>query len=226
MRPRRSRPHRLAYRAAIRWADEHTTATARAWSIEGAASFGAGLAMTLAAADEFIIEFDHPTTPASKDGAKSDALDAIRAAREILGRSTWSTPRSRGTREGLRALIVARDGARTARTATINTVKSLVLTAPIDLREQLRGLTLTALLHRCTRLRPDTATDPELAAKLALRSTATRALQLTDEANALETAMRPPVVDLAPRLLNEPGIGTLLAAQIIVSWSHPRWSWS
>ena len=31
----------------------------------------------------------------------------------------------------------------------------------------------------------------------------------------------PLVTDMAPRLLDEPGIGTLLAAQIIVSWSHP-----
>lgn len=210
------------YRAAIRWADEHTTATTRAWSIEGSCSFGAGLAMTLDRAKEFVIEFDHPTTRPSKDGAKSDALDAVRAGREVLGRTSWSTPRSRGAREGLRALIVARDGARTARTAAINALKALVLTAPVDLREELRTLTLTALLRRCMRMRPDTTNDAELAAtKLALRSTATRVVQLGDEADALEAAMRPLVLDLAPRLLDEPGIGTLLAAQIIVSWSHP-----
>lgn len=139
-----------------------------------------------------------------------------------MARTTWSTPWSRGTREGLRALIVARDGAKTVRTAAINALKTLVLTAPVDLRDQLRALTLTALVRRCAAQRPETTADPELAAtKLPLRSTANRVLQLTAETRMLQAAMRPLVAELAPRLLDEPGIGTLLAAQIMVSWSHP-----
>lgn len=210
------------YRAAVRWADRHSTADRRAWSIEGAGSYGAGLATTLAQAGELVVEFDHPTTPAAKDGAKSDALDAVRAAREVLSRRSWATPRARGAREGLRALIVARDSAKTARTAAINVLRALILTAPPALREELRALTITALVNHCRRLRPDTTTDVELAAtKLALRSAATRVAQLTDETRTLETAMRRLVDELCPALLDEPGVGTLLAAQLIVSWSHP-----
>jgi transposase len=176
----------------------------------------------LAEEGEFVIEFDHPTTRASKDGAKSDSLDAVRAARESLGRSTWATPRSRGAREGLRALIAARDSAKLARVAASNVLKALLVTAPVDLREELRGLPLGQLLARCHRLRPDTATSAELTAtKLALRSTAHRITQLTNECDELDAAMLDLVKQLAPRLLVEPGIGTLLAAQIIVSWSHP-----
>ena len=78
------------------------------------------------------------------------------------------------------------------------------------------------LVGRCQRLRPDTATDPEHAAtKLSLRSTATRVRQLTDECRELELAMTPLVRSMAPDLLDEPGIGVLMAAQILVSWSHP-----
>jgi len=95
---------------------------------------GAGLAASLAARDEFVIEFDHPSTRATKDGAKSDALDAVRAARETLGRKTWATPRARGAREGLRTLIAARDTAKGARVVAINLLKALVVTAPVDLR--------------------------------------------------------------------------------------------
>ena len=101
------------YGQAMRWAKDHTTDGRRAWSIESTGSYGAGLASALATRGEFVIEFDHPATRPSKDGAKSDSLDAVRAAREILGRKTWATPRSRGAREGLRTLITARDSAKT-----------------------------------------------------------------------------------------------------------------
>lgn len=210
------------YRAAQRWAGDYSSPSRRAWAIESSGSFGAGLATALAEAGEFVIEFDHPTKRATKDGAKSDTLDAVRAARESLGRSSWSTPRSRGAREGLRTLIVARDSAKLARVAAINILKALVVTAPEELRAELRGRPLGQLLTRCRRLRPDTATDPELAAtKLSLRSTATRITELTRECEELEAAMLPLVKAMSPRLLEEPGIGTLLAAQILISWSHP-----
>jgi len=157
-----------------------------------------------------------------QDGAKSDPLDAARAAREVLSRRTWSTPRARGTREGLRTLIIARDGAKIARTAAINALRALIVTAPVGLREELRTLTFTALITRCRRLRADGTGDAELAAlKMSLRSVATRIDQLTTETKELETAMRRLVNELSPQLLDQPGVGTLLAAQIIVSWSHP-----
>lgn len=118
------------YRDAVRWVDTLTAADRRAWSVEGAGSYGAGLTSSLAATGEFVIEFDHPAARPSKDGAKSDTLDAFRAAREALGRTSWSTPRSRGAREGLRALIAARDSAKIARTQAINVLRALILTAP------------------------------------------------------------------------------------------------
>lgn len=210
------------YGQALRWAREFTVEGRRAWSIESTGSYGSGLAATLSARGEFVIEFDHPSSRPSKDGAKTDSLDAVRAAREILGRKTWATPRSRGAREGLRTLITARDSAKLARVAAINVLKALVVTAPVDLREDLRGRPLMDLVSRCQRLRPDTATDPEYAAtKLSLRSTANRVRQLTDECRELEQAMNPLVRAMAPALLDEPGIGVLIAAQILVSWSHP-----
>ncbi len=194
------------YGEAMRWVKEKTTDGRRPWAIESSGSYGAGLTATLVAKDEFVIEFDHPSTRPSKDGAKSDALDAVRAARESLGRKTWATPRSRGAREGLRALITARDSAKLARVAAINVLKALVVTAPVDLRQDLRGLPLGQLVTRCQLLRPDSTTDPEYAAtKLSLRSTANRVRQLTDESRELEAAMVPLVRSMAPALLDEPG---------------------
>lgn len=101
-------------------------------------------------------------------------------------------------------------------------LKAFVVTAPVELREELRGLTRGQLVDRCMRVRPDTAVDPEHAAtKLSLRSTASRVKQLTIECRELEDAMVPIVREMCPALLTEPGVGTLVAAQILISWSHP-----
>lgn len=209
------------YRESIQWADRHIGTRTRVWSIEGAGSYGAGLLSALTDAAQMVIEFDHPLTPAAKDGAKSDSLDAVRAAREVLGRQSWSTPRARGAREGLRALIAARDSAKVSRTSAINVLRALILTAPADLREELRQLTFTRLLERCRHLRPDSTADPEISAtKRAIRSTAHRVTDLSSEMDELEAAMHALVLRLSPALLQEPGIGTLLAAQILISWSH------
>jgi transposase len=210
------------YANAIRWADKMTDRGRRAWSVEGAGSYGAGLARTLAAEAEWVIEFDQPATRATKDGAKSDGLDAVRAAREVLGRRHWATPRATGAREGLRAMLVARAGAQVARTAAINELKANVLTTPPALREELRDFTVLKLTDRCSRLRPNHDGDLELfGTKTAMRALARRIQQLSNEAAELEAAMRRLVEDMAPQLLDEVGVGVILAAQVIVSWSHP-----
>lgn len=209
------------YMKAIRWADDYSSAERRVWSIEGAGSYGAGLCLALVAEAEWAIEFDRPSTRSAKDGAKSDSLDAVRAAREVLGRKRWSTPRARGAREGLRALLVARSGAQLARTAAINELKSLILTAPLALRDELRALTVNKLVERCSKMRPDVTSDPELfGVKFAMRALAQRIRHLSAQAAELEDAMKPLVEVTGAPLLDEVGVGVILAAQIIVSWSH------
>ena len=45
---------------------------------------------------EWVIEVDRPRRPARRNGAKSDELDALRAAREVLGRTHLAQPRQPG----------------------------------------------------------------------------------------------------------------------------------
>lgn len=210
------------YRDAIEWADGlGTEADSRVWVVEGSGSYGSGLTQVLSLETEWVIEFDHPQTRATPDGAKTDRLDAFRAAREALGREKWAQPRARGTREGLRALLVARNGAQKSRTKAINEFKALILTAPVELREDLKGLTRASLLKRCSRFRPDPSGDIELfATKTSMRALARRIIALTDEAADLEAVIKELVNDFAPALPKEVGIAALTAAQIIVSWSH------
>lgn len=71
------------------------------------------------------------------------------------------------------------------------------------------------LVDRCSRLRPDPTGDLEtFGTKTALRALAQRIAALTAEAAHLEEAMKPLVAATGPQLLNEPGIGLILAAQV------------
>ena len=73
----------------------------RAWAIEGSGGYGAGLATHLAERSELVIELDRPTRPTRKAGAKSDPIDAVRAARDALGRTHLAQPRSGAQRAAL-----------------------------------------------------------------------------------------------------------------------------
>lgn len=210
------RDHRVGYERLVKWADEHTQATGRIWSVEGTGSYGAGVTAYLVVRGEQVTEFNNPTPTA--DGAKTDTLDARRAARQTLGRRWPSTPRARGDREALRVLETTRKGAITARTSAINELKALLVTAPVDLR----ALTTASLVAKCRRFRLGTAPISELTAtKQAMRSAARRIHALTTEADQLQTTIAELVAAVAPQLLQQPGIGPITAAQIYIAWSHP-----
>ena len=75
----------------------------RVWAIEGAGGYGAGLTRFLQAHAERVVELDRPKRTARRHGAKSDPLDAIRVAREALGRDHLAQPRTAGlNRPGFR----------------------------------------------------------------------------------------------------------------------------
>jgi hypothetical protein len=69
-----------------------------------------------------------------------------------------------------------------ARTAAINQLKGLLVTAPASLREALDGRSTPALVAACARLRPDETApaDPLDATKAALRAVACRIHQLEE----------------------------------------------
>ena len=88
----------------------------RAWAIEGPGGHGAGLSRHLLETSEIVIELDRPKRAARRNGAKSDPLDAIRAAREAMARPRLGTPRSGGERQALSVLLAARRSAINAST--------------------------------------------------------------------------------------------------------------
>lgn len=167
------------------------------------------------------VEIDRPARPARRNGAKSDELDAARAAREALSREHLAQPRRRGDREAIRVLLTTRHGAVVSRTRAVCHLRALLVSAPEQLRNRFRHLRTDEQLTRCARLRTSPAQSAEHRCTImALRSTARRALGLQAEADDLETEIERLVVQVAPGLLAEPGVGAISAAQILCSWSH------
>jgi transposase len=210
----------VGYRRALEVAAEHAQGR-RAFAVEGSGSFGAGPTRFLTAQDERVFEVGRLRRE-RRSGGKSDALDAIRAARAVLAQIQPAQPRAGGQREALRALMAARDGAVNARRAGLCQLRDLIVTAPEPLRSELRPLTRSRLLRRLGTVRPSRHRDVELRGTLrALRSLARRIEQLTVEECELATEIEALTRELAPQLLRQPGIGPLAAARLLLSWSHP-----
>jgi transposase len=207
------------YEEALRLAERHAQGR-RAFAIEGTASFGAGLTRFLAGRGEQVFEVGRLRRE-RRSGGKTDALDAVRAARSVLGQKRPAMPRSNGEREALRALMAAREGAVIARTAALCQLRGLLVTTPEPLRSELRPLTRARLLARLSATRPDRRHDPELrGTQLALKALARRIQALTAEERNLAREIEQLTHNLAPQLLDQPGIGPLLAAQVVLAWSH------
>ncbi|HEY3461976.1 MAG TPA: IS110 family transposase [Gaiellaceae bacterium] len=207
------------YRELLRVAELHAPGR-RAWAIEGTGSYGAGLARFLREHGEAVLEISRTLRAERRLAGKDDSLDAVRTARAALASETLALPRAGGRREALRLLLVARRSAVDVRREALTQLRAVIVTAPEPLREQPCRLTLGKLLDRCTRLRRTTARADELAVRLVLRSLARRVQAATNEADELEHEILTHVRELAPALLDEPGVGPIVAAQLIVALSH------
>jgi transposase len=116
--------------------------------------------------------------------------------------------------------MTTRAGAVSARTSAVNHLKSLIVSAPEELRAELRGRTSDAQIAHCAKLRDRPAHDLEHRTT-AMRCTAHRIQVLTAEADQLEQEITHHVAHTQPRLMDLPGVGPISAAQILISWSHP-----
>ncbi len=181
------------YAQTLKLVDEHAP-DRRAFAIEGTGSFGAGLTRFLTGRGERVLEVSRLRRE-RRSGGKTDALDAVRAARSVLTEQRPSIPRAGGERQALQALVAAREGAVNAKRAGLCQLRDLLITTPEPLRSELRPLTRARLLQRLAATRPHGRGDAELRGSLlALRSIARRVLQLTAEerelAREIETLTR------------------------------------
>jgi len=191
----------------------------KAVGVEGTGSYGAALVRVLRAHALQVVEVDRPDRKARRRRGKSDPIDAYAAAEAVASGRASGTPKTRDGRvESIRLLRVTRNGAVKARTQAINQLRDMLVTAPAQLREQLRHLSTAALVDRCAHLRPaaDLA-DPAAAVKAAMRRLARRHQALSTEIRELDHELRTLVCDVAPRLVELPGVGIEIAGQMLVT---------
>jgi transposase len=214
------RSNARGYAEAMRFAGDHAPG-GRIWAVEGAGHYGAGFARYLSNRGETVHEAGRTARGERRLQGKDDLLDAIRVARSALASTARALPRSGERQEALRLLLLARRSAVDVRRVAIVQLRSVIVTAPESLRDELRRLPLGELLRRCSRFRRSSSRTPdELAIILVLRSLARRIEAATEEARELEREILGHVRALVPELLNEAGVGPIVAAQLIVTWSH------
>lgn len=208
------------YRQMLVFAQEHAPAP-RVWAIESTGSYGSGLTAYLQERGERVVEIDRPRRPLRRNGAKSDQIDALRAAREALAREHLAVPRRRGEREAIRLALRARENAVRSRTVAICHLRSVLVSAPEPLRSSLRRAKGEELFARCSRLRvaPSHSLERAMTARV-LRLTARRILALGAEAAELEAELVELVKTVCPALLEVKGVGAISAAELINAFSH------
>ena len=104
------------------------------------------------------------------------------------------------------------------RTAAINEPKALIISAPVDLRDQLRGLTTAAQVAKCAAFRlPAAPLDKLGATKQAMRSLTRRIKTPTAETAYLQTSIRGLAEAVAHHLVDQPSVAPPTTAQVYIA---------
>jgi transposase len=204
------------YRRLLAWLDSF--GTVELVGVEGTGSYGAGLTRHLQDKGVRVVEVDRPNRQERRRAGKSDPLDAIEAARAAQsGRAKGAAKNRNGSVEAIRVLRVARSSARKDRARALNQLRSLVSTAPEELRSDLRALSARRLVDKAAGFRPNGRTDIASATKLAMRSLARRIRDLDAEIAELDAVVGPLVEATAPDLVTRPGLGPDTAGALLVA---------
>ena len=208
------------YTRMLAWAEKNAPGR-RVWALEGTGSFAAGLVVNLLEAGKAVVEVG---SLKRARGAKNDRIDAIRAARQAIARDEQGARRAGGLREALRMVFACREGVVVSRTKAINELKSLIVVAPEQLRAELRGRTLQVQLTRIEQLpTPTTAPVEHRLSVLTLQSIGARIRFLSAQLAELDPQLLELITQhpAGPALLAQAGVGPVVAAQLLISWSHP-----
>ncbi|WP_230196798.1 IS110 family transposase [Streptomyces coriariae] len=197
------------YAAALAFLNAHGHVIAI--GVEGTSSYGAGFTRAAISHGQHVVEVNRPDRAERRRVGKSDSIDAYAAARAALSGRAHAAPKD-DTVAGIRALHNAARSAVKARTAALNQIGSILITAPETVRAKYGRLKGTHRTDALTRLRP--AGDALLTT---LKSLARRVKELTAEHQALVKALDSVVTVHNPGLRAVHGVGPDTAAQLLVT---------
>ena len=187
--------------------------------IEGTSSYGAGLSRAARATGIEVREVNRPDRAERRRRGKSDPIDAYQAARAVLSGRADATPKDEQI-EAVRALHIARRSAIKARTAAMNQIHQMLITAPDEVREKYRPLKEKRLVTALAGCRPSRSpqSDPTArAVQTALKILAQRHQFLSSQAEALKKQLLELVGEANPHLLSRHGLGPTTAAQLLIT---------
>jgi transposase len=210
------------YRVLLAWA--RSLGEVAGWGVEGTGCYGAWLVRFLATQGQLVWEVNRPDRQARRQRGKSDPIDAEAAARAVqAGKATAIPKAGNHLVEMVRCLRVARTTAAKARIQTANALRALVVTAPAELREQLRDLSATQLASTAARLRPGPIATTTAATKLALRLLGERFQALDAELARVDAELDRLTTKAAPGLRQLCGVGPEIAGALLVAaGDNPR----
>jgi len=187
--------------------------------VEGTGSWGVGLSRFLTETDIEVVEVDRPNRQTRRKVGKSDATDAVAAARAALSGAAAVIPKSRnGPVEQMRVLLVARRSARTQRIQTLNQLRHMVFTAPEPIRVRFKDRYKTGLVAEAAKMRPRMGSDPvAFTTNTVIRDLARRIQGLNAEMKQIDRSLVALLSDTAPSLLALYGLGPDTAASLLVA---------
>jgi transposase len=207
---------RAGYKRLLAWADG--LGRVEAFGIEGTGCYGAGLARLLCMRNVRVVEVMRTNRQTRRRRGKSDPTDAEAAARAVSSAEATVSPKAGDHLvEMIRVLRVARGTAIKARTQAINALRSLLVTAPPELREQLGARSTSGLVGMAARVRPGLVGSPLAASKLALRQLARRCQTLEAEITSLDAELAKLTAAASPRLIEAFGVGVDRAGALLVA---------
>lgn len=188
-----------------------------AFGIEGTGSYGAGLASFLRRRGYTVVEVMRPNRQQRHLRGKNDVLDAENAARQVLAGTATAVPKSGdGTVEMIRQIKVAKDTAVKARSQAMVTIKTIIVNAPEQLREQLDEIPDRELIEKCAGFPFDAMKTPTDSARYALRTLARRFQDLDAEIDIHERILQTLTERANPALTSSFGIGADSAAELLI----------
>ena len=203
------------FKQLLEWASDFGKVLA--FGIEGTGSYGATLTSFLRRHGHKVIEAGRPDRRTRRANGKSDTLDAENAARSVLAGFATATPKTAdGAVEMIRQLKIAHDSAVADRTASMVTMKAMLVHGSDELRRETSRKTQIMLARHLAALRPRVLESPDDALRHSLRSLARRWQQLDTEAKELSAMIEQLVTRTAPQLLEQFGIGVDTAAEILI----------
>ena len=188
--------------------------------IEGTGSYGAGIAALLSDRSVAVVEVNRPDRALRRRRGKTDTVDAEAAARSVLsGLATGAAKSHDGIVESIRLHRLTLTTLRKSRTAAINTLRSVLITTPAALRDELEPLPASKLFARCARLRVDStpSAEPGQAAKQALRTLARQITAFDAELGKLRAGLTALAEAANPGLMSARGVGVDSASALLVA---------